>query len=342
MFGAFIGADEDHDAEAEPRPSWPRTEPSGAEETRGRAGRRGRGRAEPEAELVEEDARGRAGRGGARGRAGRRRRRGRCRFRPTTTGRSCRSWPASQRPRRPVPSPARWPPPMRPMPRRRVARLVRGVGRWVRWERRVRWWIQEGRVDRRGGSGRRGRADHRRRRHGRRRQERRQEGRPGRRRVPEVDHHHGGRQSTTAVDGHHGGADHHRRPGHDGHDDPGIDGDDPGSDHDHRRSAGAGRADHRPPPASPGQRAGGLPADPRRGQQLPDDPPTTSGAPRRRSSSPGARSRPGSPCRRPRAPSGPTRAPSCNVSVAPGTPGSGSRVTIKWSGGSTSCNLLVR
>ncbi len=33
---------------------------------------------------------------------------------------------------------------------------------------------------------------------------------------------------------------------------------------------------------------------------------------------------------------------SATVTVAPGTPGSASRVQIKWSGGSTSCMLLVQ
>ncbi|MGZ4708899.1 MAG: hypothetical protein ACXWBN_09200 [Acidimicrobiales bacterium] len=39
---------------------------------------------------------------------------------------------------------------------------------------------------------------------------------------------------------------------------------------------------------------------------------------------------------------GANSAATISVNVAPGTPGSGSRVTIKWSGGATSCNLLVQ
>ena len=250
--------------EAEPsRPSWSRTTPSPRpswSRTTGRA----------EAEPVEDDAepsRPSWSSDDRRGRAGRRRGR---RRRADRRGRRRRGRADDE----PAPSSAESPAAAAvaaPAPRRAGAAEAESLGSDGAGGCRARRWLQEGRVDRRGGGRRRGRADHRRGRHGRRRQERRQEGRPGRRR-PE--------KSTTTTDGvldhgvdrHHRGADDHRRPGADRH------------DHARRRRSTTRVRPRRPrcparpvappppPPASPANVQVTAPATSSAGNVLPDRP----------------------------------------------------------------------
>ena len=202
-------------------------------------------RAEPEAELVEEGARGRAGRGGAevdveedraRGRAGRGRSDAEAELveeDPEAEAELVEE-DADVRPR-PVEADAdaevadddgavvpiaaaatagrgrRWPGCDR-LGRCRDAGVVHH-GRF----RRFGWRLEEGRLDRRRRRGRGGRADHRRGRPGERRQERGQEGRSGRRRHPEVDHDHRGTVDHRLDDRHDPGADHRHRDAHHRH-----------------------------------------------------------------------------------------------------------------------------